>query len=245
MHHRAPLPAQARRSRSVRFTALAVLGLTIVTGLVGPSLASTARATSPTEVGRSTDTPTAPDAARPRPPLRGQADSDTPGEAEVGPPAGAPTALGTADGVVPEGAAVSVFDDATPAVGKLDPDLLDALRRSASDAAAAGVTFRVNSGWRSARYQQQLLEEAVAEYGSLAQAERWVARPETSAHVSGEAVDIGPSRAAAWLSAHGAAYGLCQIYRNESWHYELRPDAVAEGCPRMYADPTQDLRLQP
>ena len=31
--------------------------------------------------------------------------------------------------------------------------------------------------------------------------------------------------ATAWLSEHGAAYGLCQIYGNEPWHYELRPDA--------------------
>jgi hypothetical protein len=62
--------------------------------------------------------------------------------------------------------------------------------------------------------------------------------------VSGDAVDIGPSGAAAWLAAHGAAYGLCQIYGNEPWHYELRPEAVADGCPPMYADPTQDPRMQ-
>ena len=36
---------------------------------------------------------------------------------------------------------------------------------------------------------------------------------------------VGPSSAAAWLSVHGAPYGLCQIYRNEPWHYELRPEA--------------------
>jgi hypothetical protein len=62
--------------------------------------------------------------------------------------------------------------------------------------------------------------------------------------VSGDAVDIGPFDATAWLSEHGAHYGLCQIYRNESWHYELRPEATSRGCPRMYADPTQDPRMQ-
>jgi hypothetical protein len=71
-----------------------------------------------------------------------------------------------------------------------------------------------------------------------------VATPKTSAHVSGDAVDIGPSEATAWLSHHGATYGLCQIYRNEPWHYELRPAAVDHGCPRMYADPTHDPRMQ-
>ena len=43
---------------------------------------------------------------------------------------------------------------------------------------------------------------------------------------------------------HGADYGLCQIYGNEPWHYELRPDAVDRGCPPTYADPTQDPRTQ-
>jgi hypothetical protein len=62
--------------------------------------------------------------------------------------------------------------------------------------------------------------------------------------VSGDAADIGPSAAAEWLSAHGAGYGLCQIYGNEAWHYELRVDAVGRGCPRTYADPTHDPRMQ-
>jgi hypothetical protein len=62
--------------------------------------------------------------------------------------------------------------------------------------------------------------------------------------VSGDAVDIGPTAAAAWLSAHGAAYGVWQIYGNEPWHYELRPEAIAHGCPRLYADAAQDPRLR-
>jgi hypothetical protein len=62
--------------------------------------------------------------------------------------------------------------------------------------------------------------------------------------VSGDAVDIGPADATQWLSAHGAAYGLCQIYGNEPWHYELRPEAIADGCPPTYSDPTQDPRMQ-
>jgi D-alanyl-D-alanine carboxypeptidase len=62
--------------------------------------------------------------------------------------------------------------------------------------------------------------------------------------VSGDAVDIGPSGAVAWLSEHGAEYGLCQIYGNEPWHYELRPGAGDHGCPPMYADPTRDPRMR-
>ncbi|RHW26427.1 peptidase M15 [Nocardioides immobilis] len=151
-------------------------------------------------------------------------------------------ALGEADGAVPDG--TSVFDDDVPAVANLDPALLDAVREAAADAATIGVQLVVNSGWRSADYQEQLLREAVSEYGSEEEAARWVASPETSAHVSGDAIDLGPSAATAWLSEYGAAYGLCQIYDNEPWHYELRPDAVEDGCPPRYADPTEDPRMQ-
>jgi D-alanyl-D-alanine carboxypeptidase len=150
--------------------------------------------------------------------------------------------LGEADGVVPDG--VTVFDDEVPAVAKLDPDLLKALRQAATDAASDGVEFSVKSGWRSPEYQNQLLREAVSTYGSEEEAAHWVATPATSAHVSGDAVDIGHSDATGRLSTHGAEYGLCQIYRNEAWHYELRPNAIDRGCPRMYADPTQDPRMQ-
>jgi zinc D-Ala-D-Ala carboxypeptidase len=151
-------------------------------------------------------------------------------------------ALGEAGGAVPDG--TTVFDDQVPGVAKLDSDLLAAVRQAATDAAGAGVEFVVDSGWRSPEYQEQLLREAVSEYGSEEEAARWVATPNTSAHVSGDAVDIGPSDAAAWLSEHGAGYGLCQIYGNEPWHYELRPEAIDHGCPAQYADPTHDPRMQ-
>ena len=141
-------------------------------------------------------------------------------------------------------AGATVFDSQVPGVAKLDPDLLGAIRRAATEAATDGVAFVVDSGWRSPEYQEQLLREAVATYGSEAKAARWVATADTSPHVAGEAVDIGPFEAAAWLSKHGAAYGLCQIFRNEPWHYELRPRAIHQGCPRMYADPTHDPRMQ-
>lgn len=151
-------------------------------------------------------------------------------------------ALGEADGAVPDG--TTVFDDGIPGVVNLDPDLLGALRRAATDAATAGVALAVDSGWRSEAYQQQLLDAAISKYGSEQEAARWVATPDTSAHVSGDAVDIGPAAAAQWVSAHGAAYGLCQIYGNEPWHFELRPNAGDFGCPPAYPDPTHDPRMQ-
>jgi hypothetical protein len=153
-----------------------------------------------------------------------------------------PRPLSEADGLVPDG--VTVFADGYPAVARLDPALLNALRRAATDAAGEGVEVYVDSGWRSPAYQAQLLEEAISKYGSREEAARWVASPDTSAHVSGDAVDVGRSDAAAWLSRHGAEYGLCQIYGNEPWHYELRPAAIRHGCPPTYADPTDDPRMR-
>jgi hypothetical protein len=150
--------------------------------------------------------------------------------------------LGEADGAIPD--ETTVFDDEIPGVARLNSDLLGAVRRAATDAADDGVQFYVDSGWRSPEYQERLLREAISTYGSEAEATRWVATPNTSAHVKGDAVDIVPSGAAARLSEHGAAYGLCQIYANEPWHYELRPEAIAHGCPPTYSDPTQDPRMQ-
>ncbi|WP_432523732.1 M15 family metallopeptidase [Kineococcus sp. SYSU DK006] len=147
-----------------------------------------------------------------------------------------------ADGLLPDG--VSAFDDRYPGVADLDPALLQALRRAAADAADDGTALVVNSGWRSRRYQEQLLAEAVARHGSHEEAARWVATADTSAHVSGDAVDVGPAAAAAWLAEHGARYGVCRVYRNEPWHFELRPRAVEEGCPPAYADPAHDPRMQ-
>ncbi|MFE0206295.1 D-alanyl-D-alanine carboxypeptidase family protein [Streptomyces sp. NPDC058985] len=164
----------------------------------------------------------------------------SPGEAR---PMEPPGGIDEEDGVVPDG--TTVLDTDVPAVTRLEPALLAALRRAAADAEDDGVqAFRVNSGWRAADYQTQLLDEAVNEYGSQEEAAKWVATAETSAHVSGDAVDIGGPDATAWLSRNGSAYGLCQTYANEPWHYELRPEAAAHGCPAMYDNPAQDPRTQ-
>jgi hypothetical protein len=66
------------------------------------------------------------------------------------------------------------------------------------------------SGWRSSEYQTQLHRAAVSEYGSRAEAARWVATAKRSAHVPGDAVDIGHFDATAWLSEHGANYGCAR-----------------------------------
>lgn len=82
-----------------------------------------------------------------------------------------------ADGSIPDGEEPSVFDQESPAVNRLDPDLLTALRASASEAHRDGVDVVVNSGWRSRKFQQWLLDRATDRYGSRAEARRWVDTP--------------------------------------------------------------------
>jgi D-alanyl-D-alanine carboxypeptidase len=220
-------------TRRIRIRRIRVAGLLVVIAAIATALGYQSGASSSTTATSPTDVP--------RGEHRGLRSEHRGAPGEPG-ALGERGALGEADGAVPDG--TTVFDDEIPGVANLDPALLGALRQAATDAADDGVEFFVDSGWRSSEYQNQLLVEAVSEYGSEEEAARWVATAETSGHVSGDAVDVGPEDATAWLSEHGAAYGLCQIYGNEPWHYELRAEAIDHGCPPMYADPTHDPRMQ-
>jgi hypothetical protein len=130
---------------------------------------------------------------------------------------------------------VDPFDDGHPAIAGLRPELRAALQDAARDAEARGVALWVTSGRRSAAYQQELLDEAVARYGSLAEALRFVASPERSSHVTGDAVDVGPTEADDWMIRHGADYGLCQTYANEIWHFEFDTEPGG-SCPAPLPD---------
>jgi len=145
--------------------------------------------------------------------------------------------IGPADGAIPDDAPLAVTSTA-PALRRLDPALRTALRRAASDAARDGIALRVTSGWRSARYQRLLLQRAIATYGSRQAARRYVSTPKKSAHVRGAAVDIGPTDADDWLIRHGTRYGLCQIYANGIWHFELRT-RPGGTCPALLPDASE------
>ncbi|BBX05309.1 M15 family metallopeptidase [Mycolicibacterium aichiense] len=145
---------------------------------------------------------------------------------------GDPPAVGAGDGSLADGQILTPFDVQNPAVGRLDPQLLTAIQQAASAASADGITMTITSGWRSPEFQQRLLDSAVAQYGSLAAAREYVQTPEASKHVVGEAVDVGGVGADQWLMANGARFGLCRIYANEVWHFELATDAVG-NCPPL------------
>jgi D-alanyl-D-alanine carboxypeptidase len=126
--------------------------------------------------------------------------------------------------------------DAAPvtAVG-LDPGLQQRFDDARAAAAAEGVELWITSGWRTADEQQQLVDDAVERYGSVEEARRWVLPPESSEHVAGTAIDVGPTEGAYWLQQHGADFGLCQTYANEVWHYEAATEPGG-ACPEMHDD---------
>lgn len=116
--------------------------------------------------------------------------------------------------------------------GRLTDEMSARVQAAINAADEAGVELVVTSGWRSPEYQQELLDEAIAEYGSREEATHWVLPPEDSAHVQGTAVDVGPKAGMAWLDQHGAEFGLCRRYDNEPWHFEPLTEPGGSCPPR-------------
>lgn len=117
----------------------------------------------------------------------------------------------------------------------LDADLRERFDLAVADAARDGVTLTLTSGWRSPQEQQRLVDDAIERHGSLTEASRWVLPPESSAHVSGLAIDVGPAAGALWLEERSPRYGLCRTYANEGWHFEPVIDPGGT-CPAMLED---------
>ena len=147
-------------------------------------------------------------------------------------PAPAPSATDSYGGWIPDGQTLSPFDVSNPALAQLDPSLLNAIQDAARAVAAEGVDLRIASGWRSKEFQQRLFDHAVRKYGSADIARQFVASPDVSKHVVGQAVDVAPIDANNWLIRNGAQFGLCQIYANELWHFELAVDQQ-DNCPPL------------
>ena len=114
----------------------------------------------------------------------------------------------------------------------LDPALLSAVQNAARGAKDDGVDVQITSGWRTKGFQQRLFDDGVRTYGSVEAAGEFVASPDTSHHVIGKAVDVGPVEADTWMIRNGSRFGLCQIYANEIWHFELAADKDG-SCPAL------------
>jgi len=141
----------------------------------------------------------------------------------------------TVGGFIADNQLLSPFDVDNPAMSRLDPLLRKAIQDSARHAQGVGIALQVTSGWRSKGFQQRLFDDAVRTYGSVARAAEFVASPDVSKHVLGEAVDVAPTAGDEWLMKNGAQFGLCQIYANEIWHFERVADAQGH-CPPLRAN---------
>jgi hypothetical protein len=103
-------------------------------------------------------------------------------------------------------------------------------------AAAAGVSLRVVSGFRTMSEQKYLYNCYVTKScngGNLA------ARPGYSNHQSGHALDLNTSApgVSRWLNEHADEYGFKRTVPSEPWHWEYWGGMVSGGCGTTAAPP--------
>lgn len=101
--------------------------------------------------------------------------------------------------------------------------------------------LKINSGFRDTARQAELWQQALAKYGSVSEARKWVAPPGNSQHNKGNAADLGYGSDAAreWTHANASKFGLSFPLSNENWHIE---DADARAG--AMADKTKDLEAR-
>lgn len=83
----------------------------------------------------------------------------------------------------------------------------------------AGISLRVNSGFRTMDEQTELYhltpeEKAARGVGGT------VAAPGFSVHQTGNALDIGPPEARPWLKVNASRFGFAGTVPSEPWHFE-------------------------
>jgi D-alanyl-D-alanine carboxypeptidase len=144
---------------------------------------------------------------------------------------------------------ISHGDAGTPM--KVSLKIADPLKKMAAAASSDGVVLAVSSGYRSAKDQQQILDQFIAVQGESV-ARQYVALPGNSEHQSGLAVDISDDtpqcransddcslsfESAQWLANNAYKYGFIQRYpagtsaitgvATERWHYRYVGSALA------------------
>ena len=134
----------------------------------------------------------------------------------------------------------------------LRPEAYRALEDLARAAQRDGITLLVSSTYRSYSYQEALFARYVREDG-LAQAERYSARPGTSQHQLGTAVDFGSitddwadTAMGKWVYAHAADYGWSlsfpQGYEDvtgymwECWHFRYIGTELCRFQKKWFGD---------
>jgi LAS superfamily LD-carboxypeptidase LdcB len=126
---------------------------------------------------------------------------------------------------------------------KLDQVMASAVESLQRDAREAGFQSPLflpsgpNSGYRPLAAQERNWQRALKKYGSPQKARKWVAKPGSSAHGSGRAIDfnlgfspssgnnasIKATSAYQWLTLNAHKYGLAP-YSGEAWHWEMNEE---------------------
>ena len=137
----------------------------------------------------------------------------------------------------------------------LRPEAFDALKVLAAAAKADGVTLTVSSTYRSYEYQKNLFDYWVSVDG-LEEAERESARPGTSQHQLGMALDFAPvddafdqTPGGKWVYANAAKYGWSLSfpkgyedvtgYRWECWHFRYIGVEACQFQKKWFSDVQQ------
>jgi D-alanyl-D-alanine carboxypeptidase len=148
-------------------------------------------------------------------------------------------------------------------VSRTDLELRASIMTPALEMAAAaraeGAILLFSSSYRSFDYQKSVYEREVQQYGQ-AVADRESARPGTSQHQLGTAIDFGSitdsfadTKAGKWLASHAGEYGFSLSYpqgyeeatgyRHESWHYRF-VGVPAARMQKEYFDDIQQYMLE-
>lgn len=98
---------------------------------------------------------------------------------------------------------------------KLDASIADNFDAMVAAAKRDGVDLQIVSGWRSRQEQEVLYQKYLNGTGNLA------AKPGTSNHESGQAIDFKNTPGAfAWLKKNAEKFGLKNL-PGEPWHYSV------------------------
>ncbi|MGH2750363.1 MAG: D-alanyl-D-alanine carboxypeptidase family protein [Actinomycetota bacterium] len=131
------------------------------------------------------------------------------------------------DGFVARARAVIEVDKLAPAAIGLGPSVATTGLNPKLEKAVSRLVRASNervylvSGWRSVERQSRLWNEALAQYGDPEIADDWVARPGTSNHERGLAVDLGGDLDLAMTLIDELGLPLWRPMSWEPWHFEL------------------------
>ena len=134
----------------------------------------------------------------------------------------------------------------------LRPEAFEALKKMAEAAKKEGITLTVSSTYRSYEYQKNLFDYWVSVDG-LEEAERESARPGTSQHQLGLALDFAPvddafdeTPAGKWVYENAADYGWSLSfpqgyedvtgYRWECWHFRYIGKEAVEFQKKWFSN---------